>query len=157
MPKPEMQLTVDGLTLSYSSWEEKTGIVANTIRWRARNGWTPRQAVGYDPPPPARRTNHRKPGSWARPNLLTEFSPVPLIETTVVRVDDKAIGQQCRRLRRTAGIPARLAAEAMGVSISAVFHMEGGKRRFTQELLDRFNQIAAGWVVTLNIESQSNE
>ena len=143
MAKPEMQLTVDGITRSVANWQRTTGVEARVIRWRHKHGWTPRQCVEFDPPPPQRRGNNHP----DRLNVLTEFSPVPLIQTTIVRVDDKAIGLHCRRIRKAAGKCAAELAEEMGCSTSAVFHMEKGNRRFTQELLDRFNQIAAGWVV----------
>ena len=41
-----MELRVNGVTLSISNWAEKTGILAQLIRWRIRAGWTPEQCIG---------------------------------------------------------------------------------------------------------------
>jgi hypothetical protein len=50
-----MQLTVNGLTLSISNWQDKTGIDHRLIRWRMRAGWTPEQCIGLQERPFADR------------------------------------------------------------------------------------------------------
>lgn len=46
-----MHLTVNGLTLSISNWQARTGIDDRLIRWRIRAGWTPEQCVGFEKRP----------------------------------------------------------------------------------------------------------
>jgi hypothetical protein len=55
MVKTPMELTVDGLTLSISNWQDRCGIDHRLIRWRIRQGWTPEQCVGYEDRPPVDR------------------------------------------------------------------------------------------------------
>jgi hypothetical protein len=51
MVKAPMELTVDGLTLSISNWQDRCGIDHRLIRWRIRQGWTPEQCVGLEDRP----------------------------------------------------------------------------------------------------------
>jgi hypothetical protein len=55
MVKTPMELTVDGLTLSISNWQDRCGIDHRLIRWRIRQGWTPEQCVGHEDRPPVDR------------------------------------------------------------------------------------------------------
>ena len=55
MVKTPMELTVDGLTLSISNWQDRCGIDHRLIRWRIRQGWTPEQCVGLEDRPPVDR------------------------------------------------------------------------------------------------------
>ena len=60
MVKTPMELTVDGLTLSLSNWQDRTGIPHRVIRWRISLGWTPEQCVGREDRPPV---DHRQDSS----------------------------------------------------------------------------------------------
>jgi hypothetical protein len=50
-----MELTVDGLTLTISNWQDRCGIDHRLIRWRIRQGWSPEQCIGYEDRPPVDR------------------------------------------------------------------------------------------------------
>ena len=153
-----MTATVDGLTLSFSNWAERTGIDADLMRWRKRNGWTDRQIVGVDPRPPQQpNAGSMRRGPMHRLNVLFQFTPLELITRTVVQIDDRATGQECKRIRMAAGKSAEAAGREFGCSGDTIYKIESGGVAFTQVLLDRFNQIAAGWVVTTSTESQGNE
>ena len=55
MVKTPMELTVDGLTLTISNWQDRCGIDHRLIRWRIRQGWSPEQCIGYEDRPPVDR------------------------------------------------------------------------------------------------------
>ena len=46
---------VDGVTRTLREWATLAGAKEGTVRQRLSAGWTPRQAVGFDPKPPRRR------------------------------------------------------------------------------------------------------
>ena len=141
MAKQVKTLTVDGLTLSYSCWSQKTGIHECTIRHRHEDGWPPRECVGYD-------QHKSKRGHRRRHNRLATFTPVKVITKTIEVQDDKAIGMAARAIRLTAGKCGEQAAKALGMHVTAYYALETGQSKWTPERLRKFNELAATWIAT---------
>lgn len=97
------------------------------------------QALGFVP-----RQRKTKP----RTNQLMNFVGLTVVTKTIELIDRKAMGKQAREIRSKAGKTLREAAQEMGTTISGMDHLETGRRNWTTELIDRFNRVAAGWVVS---------
>ncbi len=95
--------------------------------------WTVREAVGLDTRPKQRRAK----GPQKRVNHLKEFTPITA---------ENAV-PQARIARLLAGKTLRVAAEELGVSTSHLFFMEREQHHWKDEIVDRFNAIAKGWVI----------
>ena len=132
------QLTCNGRTQSLAKWSEERKLNPARIAMRIANGWPMEQALGFVP-----RQRKKKP----RTNQLTDFVGLTVVTRTVELIDRKAMGKQAREIRSKAGKTLREAAQQMGTTISGMNHLETGRRKWTTELIDRFNAVAAGWVV----------
>ena len=133
------QLTCNGRTQSLAKWSEERKLNPARIAMRIANGWPMEQALGFVP-----RQREKKP----RTNQLTDFPGLTVVTKTIELIDCKAMGKQVRQIRDKAGKTLREASEALGMTISGLDHLEVGRRKWTTELIDRFNAVAAGWVVS---------
>ena len=138
------KLTYDGRTQFVVQWAAETGKKPNVILARIALDWTVGEALGFVP----RRRNHR------RKNNLREFPGLKVVTKTIELIDRKAMGKQAREIRSKAGKTLREASEALGMTISGLDHLEVGRRKWTAELINRFNAVAAGWVVS---DDQTND
>jgi hypothetical protein len=132
------QLTCNGRTQSLAKWSEERKLNPARIAMRIANGWPMEQALGFVP-----RQRKKKP----RTNQLTDFCGLTVVTKTIELIDCKAMGKQVRQIRDKAGKTLREASEALGMTISGLDHLEVGRLKWTTELIDRFNAVAAGWVV----------
>lgn len=135
---PEKQITANGRTLTIGNWGIVSGLRHKIIYDRLRNGWPPEQAVGIKP--------RVKDGVRTRPNRLTEFHPVEFFKTVIVKPDKAAIGKAVRKIRLMAGKTTIQTAEAMGLKHKTFVALERGKCKWTEERLDKFNEVARSWV-----------
>jgi hypothetical protein len=194
MVKAPMELTVDGLTLSISNWQDRCGIDHRLIRWRIRAGWTPEQCVGYEDRPPVDRyivrikargnvlsirdwaaitgiahhtiydryVNNKWPalealgfqprvtrraiGPFKRTSKLTEFHGLSAVTKTIEVLDSEEIGRQALAVRKAAGLSRDQAAQSLGVQPYVLYRLERGEQSWKPEVLERFNEVAKGWV-----------
>ena len=194
MVKTPMELTVDGLTLSISNWQDRCGIDHRLIRWRIRAGWTPEQCVGYEDRPQVDRyivkikargnvlsirdwsaitgiahhtiydryVNNKWPalealgfkprvtrraiGPFKRASKLTEFHGLAAVMKTTEVLDSKEIGRQAMAVRKAAGLSRDQAAQSLGLKPNALYRLERGEQPWKPEVLERFNEVAKGWV-----------
>lgn len=193
MAKP-MELTINGLTLTISNWQDRTGIDHRLIRWRIRQGWTPEQCVGMEERPPAdrgkimirangnllsirdwsaitgighvtiydryvnskwpaeealgfkERVTRRPTGPFKRKGRLKEFQGLAAVVKTVEVLDSKEIGRQAFEVRKAAGLSRDQAAKSLGIRPNTLYRLERGEQPWKREVLDRFNEVAKGWV-----------
>ena len=193
MAKP-MELTVNGLTLSLSNWQDRTGIPHRVIRWRISLGWTPEQCVGFEDRPPVDRyivrirakgnvlsirdwsaitgishqaiydrfinnkwtalealgftprVTRRATGPFKRVSKLTEFQGLSPVTKTVEVLDSEEIGRQALAVRKAAGLSRDQAAQSLGLKPNALYRLERGEQPWKPEVLERFNEVAKGWV-----------
>jgi hypothetical protein len=194
MVKTPMELTVDGLTLSISNWQDRCGIDHRLIRWRIRQGWTPEQCVGYEDRPPVdryivrikargnvlsirdwaaitgiahhtiydrfvnnkwpalealgfkERVTRRATGPFKRVSKLTEFQGLAPVTKTIEVLDSEEIGRQALAVRKAAGLSRDQAAQSLGVRPYVLYRLERGEQPWRPEVLERFNEVAKGWV-----------
>ena len=194
MVKTPMELTVDGLTLSISNWQDRCGIDHRLIRWRIRAGWTPEQCVGYEDRPQVDRyivkikargnvlsirdwaaitgiahhtiydrfVNNKWPalealgfkprvtrraiGPFKRASKLTEFHGLAAVMKTTEVLDSEEIGRQALAVRKAAGLSRDQACQALGLRPYALYRLERGEQPWKPEVLERFNEVAKGWV-----------
>jgi hypothetical protein len=194
MVKMPMELTVDGLTLSISNWQDRCGIDHRLIRWRIRQGWTPEQCVGLEERPavdryivkikahgnvlsirdwaaitgiahhtiydrfvnnkwPAlealgfkERVTRRATGPFKRVSKLTEFQGLAPVTKTIEVLDSEEIGRQAIAVRKAAGLSRDQAAQSLGLKPNALYRLERGEQPWKPEVLERFNEVAKGWV-----------
>lgn len=194
MVKKPMELTVDGLTLTISNWQDRCGIDHRLIRWRIRAGWTPEQCIGLEDRPPADRyivrikargnvlsirdwsaitgiahhtiydryVNNKWPaeealgfkprvtrrpiGPFQRASKLTEFQGLAAVTKTVEVLDSEAIGRQAMAVRKAAALSRDQAAQALGIRPNSLYRLERGEQPWRPEILERFNEVAKGWV-----------
>jgi len=195
MVKKPMELTVDGLTLTISNWQDRCGLDHRLIRWRIRAGWTPEQCIGLEGRPPVDRyvvrikargnvlsirdwaaitgiahhtiydrfVNNKWPaeealgfvprvtrrpiGAFQRVSKLTEFQGLAAVTKTVEVLDSKAIGKQAMAVRKTAGLSRDQAANSLGLRPNTLYRLERGEQPWKPCVLERFNEVAKGWVV----------
>ena len=194
MVKTPMELTVDGLTLTISNWQDRCGIDHRLIRWRIRAGWTPEQCIGYEDRPPVDRyivkikargnvlsirdwsaitgiahhtiydrfVNNKWPamealgfeprvtrraiGPFKRASKLTEFHGLAAVTKTVEVLDSEEIGRQALAVRKAAGLSRDQACQSLGLRPYALYRLERGEQAWNPEVLERFNEVAKGWV-----------
>lgn len=132
------RLTYDGRTQFLGEWAKERKLNPNRIVMRLAHGWPLDQALGFVP---------RKPERKPRTNQLKEFAGLRVVIKTIEMIDRKAMGKQAREIRKKAGKTLRQAAADMGTTISGIDHLEIGRRNWTPELIEKFNRVAAGWVV----------
>lgn len=145
MPNNGISLEIDGKELTITNWSKITKVNRKTIYCRHVAGWTPRQCVGFDPPP-YRCWRRGKLGPKPRKNNLTEFSPIQLATVNVVAVDNVATGQAVKEIRKRAGLSMEQAADLLGWGHGRMWKLEKGEIQWKQKHIDHFNTVAKGWV-----------
>lgn len=125
-------LNIDGQERTLGNLAKIYKVRASLIYNRIRYGWTPRQAVGLDERPKQKRQR----GPQKRENSLTELATVTAQNAVPL----------ARLIRLAAGKTLRAAGAELGISQSNMFFTEREPHRWKPELIERFNEVAKGWV-----------
>ena len=137
--KPHIILTVRETSRTVGNWSKIRRIAQKKIYDRLKAKWTPEEALEFVP--------RKRPAKIAvRKNYLTEFSPIIMITRAVFHTDNAEMGRLAKRIRVASGRSARQAAEEIGIKHRTYTSLERGHGLWTQDRIDRFNEVAKGWV-----------
>lgn len=142
-----IQLEHNGKRLYIANWARILNIQPDTIRARRKAGWSDAACLGFEPPP---RIAHR--GHMVRSAMLCDKrsteppEPLQVVTKTIEVIDCETVGKNAKRIRRKLGVTQEQAAKDLGYPDYP--KCERGERKWTEELIDRFNRVAAGWVVS---------
>ena len=137
-----VKIKARGNVLSIRDWAAITGIAHQTIYDRfVNNKWPALEALGFTP-----RVTRRAIGPFKRASKLTEFQGLSPVTKTVEVLDSEEIGRQALAVRKAAGLSRDQAAQSLGLKPNALYRLERGEQPWKPEVLERFNEVAKGWV-----------
>lgn len=138
-----VRIKARGNVLSIRDWSAITGIAHHTIYDRYVNHkWPALEALGFKP-----RVTRRATGPFKRASKLTEFHGLSAVMKTVEVLDSEEIGRQALAVRKAAGLSRDQACQSLGLRPYALYRLERGEQPWRPEVLERFNEVAKGWVV----------
>lgn len=141
-----IELTHNGKTLSIANWSKLTNILPDTIRARRKAGWPDAACLGFEPPPRHMHNGHMVRNPCLADKRSTEPpEPLLIVTKTVEVIDGSTVGKNAKRIRRKLGVTQEQAAKDLMCPEYPKY--ERGERRWTEEMIERFNAVAAGWVV----------
>ena len=137
-----VKIKARGNVLSIRDWAAITGIAHHTIYDRyVNNKWPALEALGFTP-----RVTRRAIGPFKRASKLTEFHGLASVMKTVEVLDSEEIGRQAMAVRKAAGLSRDQACQSLGLKPNALYRLERGEQPWEPEVLERFNEVAKGWV-----------
>jgi transcriptional regulator with XRE-family HTH domain len=68
------------------------------------------------------------------------------VTKTIEVLDSQEIGRQALAVRKAAGLSRDQAAQSLGLKPNALYRLERGEQPWKPEVLERFNEVAKGWV-----------
>jgi transcriptional regulator with XRE-family HTH domain len=77
---------------------------------------------------------------------VTEFQGLAPVTKTIEVLDSEEIGRQALAVRKAAGLSRDQAAQSLGLRPNALYRLERGEQPWRPEVLERFNEVAKGWV-----------
>lgn len=141
-----IELTYNGKTLSVGNWAKLRRIKPDTIRSRKVRGHSDAVCLGYELFPRKRREKPVPPDSTLAKKQSANPPETLVAQTVLIEVIDSiAVGKEAKRIRRAAGVTQQQAMAQMRVG--EYDKLERGERQWTDALIERFNAVAAGWVV----------
>jgi DNA-binding XRE family transcriptional regulator len=136
-------IEVNGIGLTVAEWSAKTGRSIGSINSALRAYWPLDEAVGLKPRQP-RHENYVAVGH----NYLTEFEPLALVAIPWKKnqLNHDYIGQRVKQVRILAGRTQQMLADEIGIGVKTLSRMENGAPYWTPERVEKFNELAKGWV-----------